>query len=265
MPLSVMLRIYFIQQWYGLSDPGAEEALYDMHSLREFVGVELGRDPIPDETTILNFRHLLERHNLTEALFEAVKTDLEERALLLRGGTIMDATLIDAPSSTKNKPGQRDPDMSHAKKGNMWYFGMKLHIGVDAKSGLVHTVKATTAKRHDAPLTEELMRPDDLVIFGDKGYASDKRKREMRNLGVVLAIKDKAKRGRALSASQKRRNQRHGAVRAKVEHAFRVLKCQFGFRKTRYRGLAKNRAQLFTLMALSNLYLARKRLMGESG
>jgi IS5 family transposase len=148
----------------------------------------------------------------------------------------MDATLIDAPSSTKNKSGQRDPDMSHAKKGNMWHFGMKLHIGFDAKSGLVHTVKTTTAKRHDAPLTEDLMRPDDIVIFGGKGYASDKRKREMRNLGVVWAIKDKAKRGHALSASQKHRNQRHGAVLAKVEHAFRVLRRQFGFRKTHYRG-----------------------------
>ncbi len=269
MRLAVMLRIYFLQQWYGLSDPGAEEALYDMHSMRDFCGLDLAHDPIPDETTILNFRHLLERHKLTEALFGAVKTYLEERALLLRGGTIMDATLIDASPSTKNKAGKRDPYMSQTKKGNQWYFGMKLHIGVDAKSGLVHTVKTTTvktttAKRHDAPLTEDLMRDDDTVIFADKGYASDKRKRKIRAKGVHWAIKDKAKRGRGLSASQKHRNRRHGVVRAKVEHVFRVLKCQFGYRQVRYHGLAKNHTQLFTLMALSNLDTARKRLRAES-
>ena len=146
MPLAVMLRIYFLQQWYGLSDPGAEEALYDMHSMRDFSGLDLAHDAIPDETTILNFRHLLEKHKLTEALFDAVKTYLEERALLLRGGTIMDATLIAASPSTKNEARKRDPDMSQSKKGNQWYFGMKTHIGVDAKSGLVHTVKTSTGK-----------------------------------------------------------------------------------------------------------------------
>ncbi len=262
MPLVVMLRIYFLQQWYGLSDPGAEEALYDMHSMREFAGLDFAHDTIPDETTILNFRHLLEAHNLTEALFGAVSEYLEDQSLLMRGGTIMDATLIAASPSTKNKSARRDPDMSQTKKGNQWYFGMKAHIGVDAKSGLVHTVKTTTAKVHDARLTDDLIRADDAVVFGDKGYVSDKRKRASRAVGVLWAVKDK--RGRVLSSSQKKRNKKHGAVRAKVEHVFRVIKCQFGYRKVRYRGLAKNAAQMFSLMALANLYIARRSLRGES-
>lgn len=264
MPLVVMLRIYFLQQWYGLSDPGAEEALYDMHSMREFAGLDFAHDTIPDETTILNFRHLLEAHNLTEALFGAVSEYLEDQSLLMRGGTIMDATLIAASPSTKNKSARRDPDMSQTKKGNQWYFGMKAHIGVDAKSGLVHTVKTTTAKVHDARMTDDLIRADDAVVFGDKGYVSDKRKRASRAVGVLWAVKDKRKRGRVLSSSQKKRNKKHGAVRAKVEHVFRVIKCQFGYRKVRYRGLAKNAAQMFSLMALANLYIARRSLRGES-
>jgi len=264
MPLSVMLRIYFLQQWYGLSDPGAEEALYDMHSMRDFAGLDLARDAIPDETTILNFRHLLEKHQLTEALFDAVKTYLQERALLLRGGTIMDATLIAASPSTKNKANKRDPDMSPSKKGNQWYFGMKAHIGVDAKSGLVHTVKTTTGKVHDAKLTDNLIRPDDTIVFGDKGYVSDKRKRATRARGATWAVKDKRKPGRVLSVSQKKRNKKYGVVRAKVEHVFRVIKCQFSYRKVRYRGLAKNEAQMFSLMALANLYLVRRCLREES-
>jgi len=264
MPLSVMLRIYFLQQWYGLSDPGAEAALYDMHSMRDFAGLDLARDAIPDETTILNFRHLLEKHQLTEALFDAVKTYLQERALLLRGGTIMDATLIAAPPSTKNKANKRDPDMSQSKKGNQWYFGMKAHIGVDAKSGLVHRVKTTTGKVHDAKLTDNLIRPDDTIVFCDKGYVSDKRKRSTRARGASWAVKDKRKPGRVLSVSQKKRNKKYGVVRAKVEHVFRVIKCQFSYRKVRYRGLAKNEAQMFSLMALANLYLVRRCLREEA-
>jgi len=264
MPLVVMLRIYFLQQWYGLSDPGAEEVLYDMHSMREFAGLDLAHDTIPDETTILNFRHLLETHNLTEALFGAVSDYLEDRSLLMRGGTIMDATLIATAPSTKNKSAKRDLDMSQTKKGNQWYFGMQAHIGVDAKSGLVHTVKTTTAKVHDARMTDDLIRADDKVIFGDKGYVSDKRKRAARAGGVLWAVKDKRKRGRVLSSSQKKRNRKHGSVRAKVEHVFRVIKCQFGYRKVRYRGLAKNEAQMFSLIALANIYLARRKMRVES-
>ena len=212
----------------------------------------------------LNFRHLLEAHNLAEALFGVVSDYLEERSLLMRGGTIMDATLIAASPSTKNEAGKRDPDMSQSKKGNQWYFGMKTHIGVDAKSGLIHTVKTTTGKVHDAKLTDDLIRPDDVIIFGDKGYVSDKRKRAARARGATWAVKDKRKPGRVLSASQKKRNKKHGVVRAKVEHVFRVIKCQFGYRKVRYRGLAKNEAQIFSLMALANLYLARRCLRAES-
>jgi IS5 family transposase len=260
MPLSVMLRIYLLQQWYGLSYPGAEEALYDMHSMRNFVGLDLAHDAIPDETTTLNFRHLLEAHNLAGALFDAVSSYLQDRSLLMRGGTIMDATLIAAAPSTKNKARKRDPQMSQTKKGNQWYFGMKAHIGVDAKSGLVHTVKTTTGKVHDAKMTDDLIRADDMIILGDKGYVSDKRKRAIRARGTTWAVKDKRKPGRVLSASQKRRNKKYGVVRAKVEHVFRVIKCQFAYRKVRYRGLFKNTAQMFSLMALANLYLARRSL-----
>ena len=261
-PLGVMLRIYFLQQWYQLSDPGAEEALYDIQSMRAFCGLELGRDAIPDETTILHFRHLLERHDLTQALFEAVADHLEDKGALLRGGTIVDATLIAASPSTKNRAGRRDPEMSQSRKGNQWYFGMKAHIGVDTRSGLAHTVGVTTGKVHDARVMDRLIRPDDRAIYGDKGYANDTRKRTAREAGVIWAVKEKAQRNRPLTQRQKQRNARTGPIRAKVEHVFRVIKCQFGYRKVRYRGLAKNGAQVFTLMALANLFLARRQLMG---
>ena len=168
-PLGTLLRIYFLQLWYALSDPGAEEALYHIQSMRQFAGLDLGRDAIPDETTILNFRHLLERHDLTKALFEAVTKHLKDQGALLRGGTIMDATLIAASPSTKNKEHKRDPEMSQSKKGNQWYFGMKAHIGVDAKSGLVHTAGVSTGSVHDAKVMDGLVREDDRAVFGDKG------------------------------------------------------------------------------------------------
>jgi len=259
-PLETMLRIYFLQQWYQLSDPGAEEALYDIQSMRAFAGLELGRDAVPDETTILNFRHLLERHELTKALFEAVSEHLEDKGALLRGGTIMDATLIAASPSTKNKSGKRDPEMSQSKKGNQWYFGMKAHVGVDARSGLVHTAGVTTGKTHDAKVMDNLIREDDRAVFADKGYVNENKKRAARRAGVYWGVKDQRKPGRQLSSSQRKRNRRNGSVRAKVEHIFRVLKCQFGYRKVRYRGITKNGAQVFSLLALANLYLARRRL-----
>jgi len=259
-PLETMLRIYFLQQWYQLSDPGAEEALYDIQSMRAFAGLELGRDAVPDETTILNFRHLLERHELTKALFEAVSEHLEDKGALLRGGTIMDATLIAASPSTKNKSGKRDPEMSQSKKGNQWYFGMKAHVGVDARSGLVHTAGVTTGKTHDAKVMDNLIREDDRAVFADKGYVNENKKRAARRAGVYWGVKDQRKPGRQLSSSQRKRNRRNGSVRAKVEHIFRVLKCQFGYRKVRYRGITKNGAQVFMLLALTNLYLARRQL-----
>jgi len=257
-PLAVMLRIYFLQQWYQLSDPGAEEALYDIQSMRAFAGLELGRDAIHDETTILNFRHLLEANDLTKALFEAVSAHLDDKGAMLRGGTILDATLIAASPSTKNKSGKRDPEMSQSKKGNQWYFGMKAHIGVDARSGLVHTAGVTTGKVHDAKVMDNLIREDDRAVFADKGYVNEKKKRAARAAGVYWGIKEQRKPGRQLSASQKKRNRRKGCVRAKVEHVFRVLKCQFGYRKVRYRGIEKNGAQVFALLALANLHLARR-------
>ena len=259
-PLPVMVRIYCLQQWYSLSDPGAEEALYDIQSMRSFCGLELGRDAIPDETTILNFRHLLERHDLTKAIFAAVAEHLEARGEMLRGGTIVDATLIAASPSTKNKEGKRDPAMRSSKKGNQWYFGMKAHVGVDAKSGLVHTAGVTTGSVHDAKVMDRLIREDDRAVYGDKGYVSAEKKRAAEDAGVLWAVKEKAKPGRKLSKRQQARNRRFGKVRAKVEHVFRVMKCQFGYRKVRYRGLVKNAPQVFSLLALANLYLARRTL-----
>jgi transposase, IS5 family len=259
-PLGVMLRIYCLQQWYNLSDPGAEEALYDIQSMRTFAGLELGRDCVPDETTILNFRHLLERHELTKAIFAAVAEHLAAKGELLRGGTIVDATLIAASPSTKNKARQRDPEMTSSKKGNQWYFGMKAHIGADAGSGLVHTAGVTTGSVHDAKVMDDLVREDDTAVYGDKGYASDVKKRAAEAAGVLWAVKAKAMPGRELTKRQRARNRRFGKVRAKVEHVFRVLKCQFGYRRVRYRGIAKNGAQVFSLLALANLYLVRGRL-----
>jgi hypothetical protein len=259
-PLSTMLRIYCLQQWYNLSDPGAEEALYDIQSMRAFAGLELGRDNVPDETTILNFRHLLERHDLTKAIFAGVAEHLAAKGELLRGGTIVDATLIAASPSTKNEARKRDPEMSSSKKGKQWYFGMKAHIGVDAESGLVHTAGVTTGKVHDAKVMANLIREDDTAVYGDKGYASNEKRRAAEEAGVLWAVKEKAQPGRDLTKRQRARNRRFGKVRAKVEHVFRVLKCQFGYRKVRYRGIAKNGAQVFALLALANLYLARGRL-----
>jgi IS5 family transposase len=259
-PLGVMLRIYCLQQWYNLSDPGAEEALYDIQSMRAFAGLELGRDAIPDETTILNFRHLLERQALTKAIFEGVAEYLAAKGELLRGGTIVDATLIAASPSTKNKDQKRDPEMTQSKKGNQWYFGMKAHVGVDAKSGLVHTAGVTTGKVHDAKVMANLIREDDTAVYGDKGYASDAKKRAAEDAGVLWGVKEKAKPGRKLTQRQRARNRRNGRVRAKVEHIFGIVNCQFGYRKVRYSGIANNSVQVFALLALANLYLARSRL-----
>src|SRR3977135_1260747 len=259
-PIAVMLRIYYPQQWYSLSDPGAEEALYDIQSMRAFCHLELGRDAIPDETTILNFRHLLETHAVTQSVFEAVAEHPESRGALLRGGTIVDATLIAASPSTKNAAGQRDPQMHSSKKGNQWYFGMKAHVGVDASSGLVHSAGVTSGNVHDAKVMDRLIRDDDTAVYGDKGYASGAKKRAAEATGVRWAGKEKAKPGGRLTARQRARNHRYGRVRAKVEHVFRVVKCQFGYRKVRYRGIAKNGAQVFSLLALANLYLARRTL-----
>jgi IS5 family transposase len=259
--LERMLRIYFTQQWYGLSDPGMEEALYDSESIRRFCGIELLDDAIPDESTILQFRHLLEAHRLTEQLFAAVNIHLTQHQLLLRKGTMVDATLIAAPPSTKNQNHSRDPEMSQTRKGNNWHFGMKVHTGTDVDSGLVHTVKVTTAKVHDKKAMPDLLHGEERSVFGDKGYVSDEDKRAARAKGVYWGVADKAKPKKKLSTRQTKRNRQLSSVRAKVEHPFRVLKRQFGYVKVRYKGLMKNAAQVMTLFALTNLYLARRKLL----
>jgi IS5 family transposase len=260
MPLEQMLRIYFMQQWYSLSDPAMEDSLYDIESMRRFANIELGEDPVPDETTILHFRRLLEQHQLTAKLLEDVNAFLEEKGLLLKGGSIVDASIISAPSSTKNRGKKRDMEMSSTKKGNKWYFGMKVHVGVDAKKGLVHTVEVTTAKNHDSTMLPNLVREDDQAVFGDKGYFSDDLKREAREDGVYWGVLEKRKRGKGLSSSQQKRNKKHASIRAKVEHCFRIIKCQFGYIKTRYKGLEKNAVQVYSLIALGNLYQVRHQL-----
>lgn len=261
MPLETMLRVYFLQNWYALSDPMAEETLYDSEAMRRFAGIELGDDRIPDETTILNFRHLLERHGLTEAIFADVNAHLADKGITLRSGTLVDATIIDAPSSTKNEAGTRDPEMSSTKKGNTWYFGMKAHVGVDAESGVTHSLETSTARVHDSQVWDEVLHGEESSVWADKGYVSAEREAAFVAAGGAWGVMRKAPKGGKLHPEDEKINRIIAMVRARVEHPFRILKRQFGYVKTRYRGLAKNRAQLFTLFALGNLFLVRRRLM----
>jgi IS5 family transposase len=266
--LGVMVRIYCLQQWYNLSDPGAEEALYDIQSMRAFVGLDLGRDAIPDETTILNFRHLLERHDLTKAIFEGVAEHLAAKGELLRGGTIVDATLIAASPSTKNKAQKRDPGMSSSKKGNQWYFGMKAHIGVDAGTGYVHSVSATAANVHDLDESVNLVRDDDEVVYADAGYQGVERRRDVAENEHLSGVEWRvaARKGwlKMMPEPDRHLESRKAAVRAKVEHPFLIIKRDFGFIKTRYRGIAKNLNQLQVLFASAN-WLMRARAVALMG
>jgi IS5 family transposase len=235
-----------------------------MESVRRFAGFSNVTAALPDATTILNFRHLLEKHDLPARLLEAINGLLKAKGLLVSQGTMVDATIIHAPSSTKNAKGERDPEMHQTKKGNQWYFGMKIHIGADVDSGAVHSVSVTAANRADISELPNLLRENDQVVFGDAGYASDEYKRGARALGMHWRIQDKAKPkgslGAALSGSQRKRNRRNSGIRARVEHPFRIIKRQFGYIKVRYRGLAKNTAQVMTLFGLANLYALRGRL-----
>ncbi len=262
-PLEMMLRAHCLQQWYDLSDPRAEQEIADRMSFQRFLRLDPLCQRIPDETTILNFRRLLEDKRLAPAIFGRVNALLEDRGLMMRQGTIVDATLVAGPASTKNKSKARDPEMSSTKKGENWHFGIKAHIGVDARSGLAHSVEVTTASVHDREVLDKLQHGQERALFGDKGYYDEKAKRKARAEGVFWGVLDKAKRGPrgALSPKQKRRNRRKSSVRAKVEFPFRVIKRQWGHVKTRYRGLAKNAAQFITLFALSNLYMARKKIL----
>jgi IS5 family transposase len=255
--LERMLRIHFLQHWFNLSDPAVEEALYESVSMREFVGIDLGQERAPDETTICKFRHLLERHELGRRIFEAVGAHLQARGFRLSTGTIVDATLIAAPSSTKNAKGERDPEMKQSRKGNQWYFGMKAHLGVDAKTKLIHHVAATSGAVSDGKMLGSLLHGKETAVWGDSAYT-----------GYTQVIEQHApwahdltqRRGRGykyLSQMQRAINRERSRVRARAEHAIGVIKRIFGFAKVRYRGLAKNGNRLFVAAALANIYMVR--------
>lgn len=265
-PLELILRMYVAQQCFGLSDEGVEDALYDSQAIRRFVGIDLGRQSAPDATTLLKFRHLLETHQLTAAIFSAINAHLAAQGLFLRAGTIVDATLIAAPPSTKNKDGKRDSEMHQSKKGNQWHFGMKAHIGVDANSGLVHTVVGTAANVSDITQAQALLHGEETDVFGDAGYQGIEKREENLETPVNWHIAMRPGKRRALDKSplgemMEKLEQAKASIRAKVEHPFHVVKNLFRHRKTRYRGLAKNTAQLFTLFGFANLMLARRWLL----
>ena len=267
--VEIMLRIHFVQQWFNLSDPAMEEALYDMALFREFVGLDAGEDNLPDESTIRRFRHLLEAHNLSLQILATVNATLAAKGLLLKSGTVVDATLIAAPSSTKNSSGERDPEMHQTKKGNQWHFGMKAHIGVDADSGLVHTVVGTAANVNDVTQAHALVHGAETDVFADAGYQGVGKRDETQEINVNWHVAMRPGKRKVLDKSTPmgaildQLEQAKARIRAKVEHPFRVIKRQFGHVKVRYRGLAKNTAQLHTLFALSNLWMVRRTLLQE--
>ncbi|WVM90116.1 IS5 family transposase [Halopseudomonas pachastrellae] len=258
-PLERMLRIYFLQQWYGLADEALEDAIYDSQAMRDFVGIDLSIESVPDATTLLRFRHLLERHSLTQRIFEEINASLSERGLFMREGTIVDATIIAAAPSTKNKAKQRDPSMKQTRKGNQWFFGMKAHIGVDAVTGLTHSVVATSANQADITVAEQLLRDGKEPVYADAGYTGLGKR--LAGCGDSLpALRIAARRStikKMEDGPEKQIMQRiehaKASIRAKVEHPFHVIKNLFGHRKVRYRGMEKNQAQLFSLFALANL------------
>lgn len=259
MPIEIMLRIYFLQQWFDLSDPAAEDALYDSESMRRFVGVELGDDAVPDETTILHFRHLLQEHRLTEQLFSAVRGLLETKGLLLKSGTIVDATIINAPSSTKNATATRDPEMKQTRKGKMWYFGMKIHVGTDRR-GLVHSLTTTDAAQGDVTQLPQLLHGEERALYGDRAYWKDEDRVLCEASGIRYRVNRRGTPHHPVSARWRLINRARSRVRARGEHAFHVVKSLWHFTKVRYRGLAKNTARAFTAFALANLYLMRYHL-----
>jgi len=264
-----MLRIHFMQQWFTLSDPAMEEALHDVPLFREFAGLSLG-DRLPDESTILRFRHLLEKHKLADQILATVNDLLQRKGLMLKAGTVVDATLIAAPSSTKNKTGERDPDMHQTKKGNQWHFGMKAHIGVDADSGMVHTVRGTAANVNDVVEGNSLLHGEETDVFADAGYQGAHKRPDARE-GTTWHVAMRPGKRKALDKTKasgqltEQVEKIKASIRAKVEHPFRVIKQQFGHVKVRYRGLIKNTAQLKTLVALSNLWMARRKLLVLDG
>jgi IS5 family transposase len=262
-----MLRIHFMQQWFTLSDPAMEEALHDMPVFREFAGLEGWDERLPDESTILRFRHVLEKHKLAAQILQTVNDLLSAKGVMLKGGSVVDATLIAAPSSTKNSSGERDPEMKQSRKGQQWYFGMKCHIGVDLESGLVHTVRGTSGAVNDVTEANSLARPSDREVYADAGYrGADKRPDARAGVSWNIAMRPGKRRmldqTKPIEALTEQFEKVKAGIRARVEHPFRVIKRQFGHIKVRYRGLAKNTAQLHTLFALANLWMARRKLVG---
>jgi IS5 family transposase len=268
MPMETMLRIYFLQHWYAVGVLAAEAALYHMDSMRRFAELELGEDTIPDESTILNFRRLIETNKLSDALFHDINAYLVTQGIVVSKGSMVDATIIQAASSTKNKSGKRDPEMHSTRKNNQFYFGMKIHIGSDVNSNVIHSATVTSANIADIDEMPNVLRETDEVVFADAGYTSNSYKRGARELGITWKVNDKRLPSHTknkkinLSNKQKKSNKKNSSVRARVEHCFRVIKCQFGYRKARYKGLEKNRVQVMTLLGLANLYMQRKQLMG---
>ncbi len=266
-----MLRIHFLQQWFGLSDLAMEEALFETPLYRDFAGLS-SAERIPDRVSILRFRHLLEEHQLSIQILATVNSTLAAKGLLLKSGTAIDATLIAAPSSTKNSSGERDPEMHQTKKGNQWHFGMKAHIGVDADSGLVHTVTTTPANAHDITQAAALLHGQEQEVFADSGYRGVHKREEVQaqhphvnwHIAMMPGQRRAMDKGRASNALKEQLERIKASIRAKVEHPFRVIKCQFGHRKARYRGLAKNTSQLLVMFALSNLWMVRKRFVQGS-
>jgi IS5 family transposase len=263
-PMEQMLRIYFMQNWFNLSDPQAEDSLYDIESMRRFAGLELAEDAIPDESTILRFRHLLEKHQLTAQIFAEIRTLLEEKRLLLRSGTIVDATIIAAPPSTKNAAEARDPEMHQTKKGKDWHFGMKAHVGTDRR-GIVHSLSTTAANVSDISQLPKLLHGQEKEVFGDQAYWSEFHRQCAEASGIRYRINRRGHHTKPLTDYQRFINRCRSATRARGEHAFNVVKRLWGFTKVRYRGLAKNTARLFTAFALANLYMLRRRLISPQG
>jgi transposase, IS5 family len=260
-PMEQMLRIYFMQNWFNLSDPQAEDSLYDIESMRRFAGIELMGHDIPDETTILRFRHLLEHHQLSEAIFAEIRSLLQEKRLLRKSGTIVDATIIAAPPSTTNEEKAREPEMHQTRKGKDWHFGMKAHIGTDRR-GIVHSLSTTAANVSDITQMPELLHGEEREVFGDQAYWSEAHPQAAVAKGIRCRVN---RRSSHLSEQQRFINRRRSAARARIEHVFHVVKRLWGFSKVRYRGLTKNTARLFTAFALANLYLLRRRLLPPQG
>lgn len=267
-PVETMLRMYLLQVWFSLSDEGVEDAIYDSYAMRAFMGLDFGTEQVPDATTLLHFRHLLERHQLGEKLFADQNEIFTEQGWIMRGGSIVDATIIAAPSSTKNATGTRDPEMHQTKKGNQWYFGMKAHIGVDAGTGYVHSLTATAANTHDLDEAVNLMRVDDEVVYADAGYQGAHKRPEIAGDEHLSKVEWRvaARKGVLKTMTEHDRDveSRKASVRAKVEHPFLVVKRDFGFAKTRYRGIGKNRNHLHVLFASAN-WLMRARAVALAG